>query len=70
MKLKPTGFVAVCQCGETIGALDADRTDRKDMGRILGQWLADGCTVSPRFTGNFVAHITPCKCDKGAVSNA
>lgn len=65
MKRKPTGFVAVCQCGVAVGALDATRTDNKDMGRIMGKWLSDGCTVSPRFEGTWLAEIKPCQCEKG-----
>lgn len=68
MKRKPTGFVATCQCGETIGALDARRTERKDMGQIMGKWLSDGCTVSPRFDGTLVVHIKLCQCEKGGAA--
>lgn len=62
MKKKPTGFVAACQCGEVVGALDYTRTDRKDAGKIFGQWIADGCTITPRFTGDWSVHVTGCKC--------
>lgn len=61
-KKKPNGFVARCQCGVYVGALDARRTDRKDMGRLLGEWLADGCTVEPRFTDTWCETIKPCQC--------
>lgn len=50
-KKKPVGFVAICQCGNKIGAMDYTRTDRKEAGKLLGKWLADGCTVEPRFSG-------------------
>lgn len=63
MKRKPTGFVAVCQCGETVGALDYSRTDRKEAGKLLGAWLADGCTVYPRFESHWVEKVTHCKCN-------
>jgi hypothetical protein len=62
MKNKPTGFVATCQCGEVVGALDYMRTDRKESGKILGGWIADGCTIAPRFTGDWRVHVTGCKC--------
>ena len=62
MKKKPTGFVAICQCGETVGAMDYERTDSKDAGRLLGKWIADGCTIEPRFSGTWSANITSCKC--------
>lgn len=67
---KPTGFVAVCQCGEITGALDAERTDRADMGRILGRWLMDGCTVEPRFESKWSALIRGCCCDEPANDQA
>lgn len=63
-KRKPTGFIAVCQCNQTVGALDARRTDCKEMGRVLGRWLADGCTVIPQFDGTWVAQIRPCQCEQ------
>lgn len=62
-KKKPIGFVAVCQCGEKIGAMDYEKTDSKDAGRILGKWITAGCTVEPRFPGWDSETITPCKCD-------
>jgi hypothetical protein len=61
---KPTGFVAICQCGETIGAMDYNRTDRKEAGKILGDWLAHGCSVIPRFGSSWQATLTSCKCIK------
>lgn len=62
MKMKPTGFVAICQCGKIVGALDYTRTDGKDAGKILGQWLSDGCTVEPRFASQWCERITGCEC--------
>lgn len=61
-KKKPTGFVAKCQCGEVIGAIDYARTDRKEAGKLLGEWLADGCTIEPRFSDKWTETITTCKC--------
>ena len=66
MKRKPTGFVATCQCGVVVGALDYERTDRTEAGRIMGQWLHDGCTISPRFDGHWSAVVRPCICDAPA----
>jgi len=62
MKRKPTGFVATCQCGVVVGAIDTIRADRKDAGQILGKWLADGCTVAPRFDGTWSAEVKVCQC--------
>lgn len=62
MQLKPTGFIATCQCGVVTGAMDSRRTDNKDAGRILGGWLSKGCTVTPQFVGTWSAHIEPCQC--------
>jgi hypothetical protein len=64
MKRKPTGFVAICQCGLVIGAMDTTRTDRNDAGHILGKWLSEGCTIEPRFTGTWVAEVKKCRCDE------
>lgn len=63
MKRKPTGFVATCQCGLVTGALDATRADRKDMGRIMGKWLSDGCAVEPQFDGTWSVEVKVCQCD-------
>lgn len=62
MKRRPTGFVAKCQCGVSVGALDINRTERRDAGKILGQWLFDGCTVEPRFAGTWSEQISGCRC--------
>ncbi|NYT61278.1 hypothetical protein H0A66_02915 [Alcaligenaceae bacterium] len=64
MKRKPTGFIAICQCGVITGAMDATRTEKADAGRILGKWLNDGCTVEPRFTGTWMETVSPCKCNQ------
>ena len=61
---QPTGFVATCQCGLEVGALDLKRSDRADVARLLGQWLMHGCTVTPRFTGTWSARIEMCECGK------
>lgn len=61
-KERPSGFVATCRCGVVIGAMDFDRTERKDAGRILGQWLFDGCTVAPYFAGTWSVHVLACRC--------
>jgi len=58
----PTGFVATCRCGVVVGAMDYIRTDRREAGRLLGQWLHDGCTVEPRFTGTWNVYVKPCRC--------
>lgn len=62
MSRRPTGFVATCQCGRDVGALDLERSPREDTARLLGQWLMRGCTVTPRFTGTWSAQIEPCEC--------
>lgn len=66
MRRKPTGFFATCQCGVTVGALDARRTENKDMSRILGQWLHSGCAVTPQFAGTWSVQCKPCQCDQRA----
>jgi len=69
-KRKPTGFVATCQCGVVVGAMDYARTDRKESGRILGDWLANGCTVAPRFDFTWSVTVEPCRCEPATVCNA
>jgi hypothetical protein len=61
-KKRPTGFVAVCQCGKAVGAIDLERSDRADTSRLLGKWLMDGCVVYPQLTSTWAAHIEPCAC--------
>ena len=64
-KKKPTGFVAICQCGVIVGAMDWTHTERREAGQILGRWLASGCTVDPRFTtGTWEAYVERCQCQK------
>ena len=61
-KQKPTGFVTRCQCGVIVGALDCQRTDRQKAGALLGEALADGCTVEPRFGSGWSEMIRACEC--------
>jgi len=61
-KKRPSGYVAQCQCGKLIGALDAKRTDRKETGKIIGKWLYEGCTVIPKFGCSWSAHLEACEC--------
>lgn len=59
----PTGFVARCQCGVYIGAIDVTGTLRADSAKWVGEWLLDGYTVEPRF-GSWQQKLGPrCKCD-------
>ncbi len=62
MKKKPTGFVAICQCGNVIGGLDYERTDRAEAGKFFGNWMDQGCTIEPRF-GSWDATIKSCECE-------
>jgi hypothetical protein len=62
-KLQPKGFIAICQCGLIVGAMDYQNTERKEAGKILGQWIADGCTIQPKFEGCWQVTVTSCKCD-------
>lgn len=62
VKKKPSGFIATCQCGVVVGALDYKRTDKKESCLILGKWLNEGCTVSPKFEQKFEVVIYSCKC--------
>lgn len=62
-KKRPTGFIAQCQCGNITGALDFDRTERKEAGKILGAWLFDGHTVIPKFEESWEAPLKCCTCE-------
>lgn len=59
----PTGFVSTCQCGKVVGAMDYERTDRREAGALLGRWIHHGCTVEPRFTGRFSVTVEACACE-------
>lgn len=63
-KKTPTGFIAECQCGLIIGAIDYKRTDKKDSGRILGRWLHDGCKIIPKFDSSWQVTCNACRCDE------
>ena len=62
MKKKPTGFIAKCQCGSIVGAMDYERTDRREAGKLLGKWLNDGCTIEPQFSGTWKVWVEKCHC--------
>lgn len=62
VKDKPTGFVAKCRCGSVMGAMDFERTERREASRILGKWLFDGYTVEPRFEKGWSVTLSVCKC--------
>lgn len=64
MKQKPKGFIAQCQCGNIVGAMDYERTDRSEAGKLLGAWIHDGCIIYPKFDLNWSVQVKPCKCDK------
>jgi hypothetical protein len=66
-KKKPTGFIAKCQCGLNVGAMDYINTDKAEAGRILGKWLHDGCTVIPMFDSSWQVTCSPCECEVLAV---
>ena len=61
-KKTPTSFVATCQCGVVVGAMDYRRMDSKLAGQILGKWLHDGCTVEPHFSDILLARVERCRC--------
>jgi hypothetical protein len=65
---RPTGFAAKCRCGSYIGALDAERTDRSEMAKLLGEWLFKGMTVEPRFTGTWSVDLQSCRCSEKETS--
>ncbi len=60
-KTNPIGYVARCQCGAILGAMDYTRTPRDEAGKMLGSWLHEGLTIEPRW-GTWSATIAPCTC--------
>ena len=59
----PNTFVASCGvCFNHLGAADVKRTDRADLGKLLGQWLYAGLTVQPRWGDTVVVEIKGCEC--------
>lgn len=68
---KPKGYIAICQCGSAVGAIDLTQTERSESGKILGQWVANGFTLIPRFPGTWSVNLSQCKCnDEEANQNA
>ena len=63
MKKKPTGFIAICQCGKVIGAMDYIRTDRVEAGNLLVKWLDDGCIIQPQFNDSWGVQVFKCCCE-------
>lgn len=61
MKRKPSGFIAICQCGVVVGALDINRTSHDEAGKLIGAWLSNGCTIRPQF-GEWTVQIEMCQC--------
>lgn len=59
----PTGYIAECQCGLIVGALDYTRTERKEAGQIIGKWLHEGCKIIPQFNSSWQITINTCKCE-------
>jgi hypothetical protein len=64
-KLKPKGFIAICQCENIVGAMDYESTERKDAGKLLGEWIHNGCTIKPMFLSSWSASVKPCECESG-----
>jgi hypothetical protein len=62
---KPSGFVALCHCGKIIGAMDYQRTQPRDAGRVLGDWLVAGMTVKPMFGSSWSVNLEACACEDG-----
>ena len=61
-KPSPNGFIAICECGAVVGALDFNRTDRKDAGNIISEWLMTGHTVKPMYGAYWSVPLEGCRC--------
>lgn len=59
---RPTGYIATCQCGSIVGALDLQRCDEETVAHMLGKWVAQGRALSPMFEPHWTAAITGCTC--------
>lgn len=66
MKRKPVGYVATCQCARDVGVIDLERTPRAQAGKLLGHWVAEGCTLTPKFGGNWAVEVSRCVCKRPA----
>lgn len=62
MNTQPTGYVATCRCGRAVGALDLLRIDNATASQMLGNWLAQGRTVTPQFQSEWTVAISACTC--------
>jgi hypothetical protein len=69
-KEQPTGCIARCKCGAIIGAVDFNRMDRKDAGKLLGKWLYKGYTLEPRFGDCWEIFFTECHCNSVKVNKS
>jgi hypothetical protein len=59
----PTGYVAKCQCGKYVGAIDAERTPISEISQMVSRWFSEGLAVEPRF-GKWDQFLESCKCGK------
>ncbi len=64
----PTGYVATCQCGGVIGAIDIIRASKELVGKTMGSWVARGCTLTPRFESTWEHQLTGCTCVVGVIN--
>ena len=60
----PSVLIGVCACGVTVAAADVERTDRGDLGAMIGKWLWRGLTVRPLFESSVAVGLGPCACPK------
>lgn len=57
-KRKPSGFVAICQCG---GVVETTDDDFPHVAETINEWLKNGNTVKPMF-GCWSIYIDGCSC--------
>lgn len=57
----PTGFIAICRCGNIVGVLNYRNTPQEQIGAIMGEWFHKGYNVQARF-GRFNHKIQKCEC--------
>lgn len=64
VRKRPTGFLAKCQCGAIISAVDYIRIDKGEFGILCGMWLHSGYAVLPMFGDSWKVELEQCKCGK------
>jgi len=63
IKREPSGYIATCKCGRTVGGIAIAKIDKSQVAMMLGEWILGGMKVEPKF-GAFQVTLSSCKCRK------